>query len=88
MELQKGYFAISKAGHDKGRAYLVCALTSEGVYLTDGKSHRIRSPKKKNPKHLQPSESGLSDRLMKRLDAGDLRDEEIIEALVLWKKQH
>lgn len=46
--------ARSKAGHDKGKLYIVASETEEFVFLTDGVTKKIDSPKKKNKKHVQP----------------------------------
>ena len=48
-----GMFAISLAGHDKGRIYLIIKEEGDFVYLTDGKTRGIENPKKKRKKHLQ-----------------------------------
>lgn len=48
-----GMLAISLAGHDKGRIYLIIKEEGDFVYLTDGKTRGIENPKKKRKKHLQ-----------------------------------
>lgn len=48
-----GMPARSKAGHDKGRLYLICKVTDTQVYLCDGKCRTLEHPKKKNRKHIQ-----------------------------------
>ncbi len=48
-----GRFAISKAGHDKGKMYIIAAQENDFLYLVDGKSRGIENPKKKKKKHLQ-----------------------------------
>lgn len=47
-------FATSKAGHDKGKVYIIIEETSRFLLLTDGNLHPIERPKKKNVKHIQP----------------------------------
>lgn len=46
--------ARSKAGHDKGKVYIVESETEEFVFLIDGVTKKIEAPKKKNKKHVQP----------------------------------
>lgn len=47
-------FATSKAGHDKGKVYIIIEETNRFLLLTDGDLHPIEKPKKKNRKHIQP----------------------------------
>lgn len=47
-------FAIVKAGHDKGRIYLVDKAEGEYVYLVNGTTRPFDKSKKKNRKHVQP----------------------------------
>ncbi|MDD3367362.1 MAG: KOW domain-containing RNA-binding protein [Lachnospiraceae bacterium] len=49
-----GSFAKVKAGHDKGKIYLIINEESEYVYLIDGFHRTCENPKKKNRKHIQP----------------------------------
>lgn len=49
----KGMFATSKAGHDKGKLYIIIEEDAEYVYLTDGRLKLVDAPKKKKKKHIQ-----------------------------------
>lgn len=49
----KGMFATSKAGHDKGKLYIIIKEEEEYVYLTDGRLRPVDMPKKKKKKHIQ-----------------------------------
>ena len=51
-ELKKGMLAMSKAGHDKGRLYVIIEVDDSYVYLAD-------KPKKKKKKHIQPIRDGF-----------------------------
>ena len=42
-----GSFVTSKAGHDKGRLYVVLAEMKDSVLLADGRLKTVASPKKK-----------------------------------------
>ena len=48
-----GMFATSKAGHDKGKLYIIIKEEAEYVYLTDGRLKTVDAPKKKKKKHIQ-----------------------------------
>ncbi len=48
-----GYMAISRAGHDKDKIYLIIGEEKEYVFLVDGRKRNFDHPKKKNKKHIQ-----------------------------------
>ena len=49
----KGMFATSKAGHDKGKLYIIMEEEDEYVYLSDGRLRTVDKLKKKKKKHIQ-----------------------------------
>mgnify|MGYP002625864153 FL=1 len=49
-----GEFAISKAGHDKKKLYVIVKESDEMVWLCDGVTKTVARPKKKNIRHIQP----------------------------------
>jgi ribosomal protein L14E/L6E/L27E len=58
MDLTIGQIVISKAGRDKGSAFVVAALKLEGegneyAFLVDGDKRPVTNPKKKKRRHLQ-----------------------------------
>lgn len=53
-ELELGQVVISKQGKDVGQIYVVVGLTEGRVLLADTCKYNVNSPKRKNPKHLQP----------------------------------
>ena len=57
----KGRLAFSKAGHDKGKLYLVIREEGERVWLADGRTRSVQDPKKKNRKHIQPAGQEFSE---------------------------
>ena len=60
----KGYFASSKAGHDKGTVYMILESDDVYVYLSDDKL------KKKKLKHVQlikQKDSDLAEKIEKNL---------------------
>ena len=46
-DFKTGMLAVSKAGHDKGRLYVVIKADQEYVYLADGQNSSVCQPKKK-----------------------------------------
>lgn len=77
-----GMFAISKAGHDKGRMYLIVKEEEDFFYLADGRSRGIEKPKKKRKKHLQLVKSDISELLKEKLEGNlTIYNEEIKYAI-------
>ena len=69
--VKKGMLARSKAGHDKGRVYVICEVDETYVYLADGKIRTLLNLKKKKRKHVQvicdmQEMSGVDDVKIKR----------------------
>ncbi len=44
--------ALSTAGHDRGRLYLVLGEDGDRLLLADGKLRKLSSPKRKNRRHV------------------------------------
>ena len=58
-----GDIVRSLAGHDEGTVYFVTATDGRTqVLVSDGKLHKLSSPKRKNVKHLERLEVGDSFR--------------------------
>lgn len=55
MQFEKGQVVISRAGHDKGELLVVAGFEDNKVLLCDGKGRGLGSPKRKNPKHIEPT---------------------------------
>ncbi len=64
MPYARGTVVCSKKGRDKG--YFLAVISSDNLYalVCDGKERRIEKPKKKNLKHLSPTENVLSEEQM------------------------
>jgi ribosomal protein L14E/L6E/L27E len=72
--MERGRVVISKAGRDKGRTMVVTDVNGF-VYVADGKEHKLCKPKRKNVKHLQPTNEiidmeNISDKALRRLFHG------------------
>ena len=51
-----GDVVISKNGRFKDKLFVVLKCDGQFAYLADGKSRRLKNPKKKNIKHLEKVE--------------------------------
>lgn len=77
-----GMFAISKAGHDKGKMYLVVGEDETTVDLADGRIRMLDNPKKKKKKHVQIVKKDFDTVLMhKLLEKETIYNEEIKHAI-------
>ena len=86
-EFEAGMLAVSKAGHDKGRLYVVVKADQEFVYLAGGKNRSVSSPKKKKRKHIQINYY-IPGTLQKALKTEQkLEDEQIKKAIKEYKNQ-
>lgn len=82
-----GMFAISKAGHDKDRMYLIIKEEGDFLYLADGKIRKMENPKKKKKKHLQLVKTGIDEKLAEKLKKGQtVYNEEIKLAIKIRTK--
>lgn len=77
-----GQFATSKAGHDKGRIYVIVAEEGDFVYLSDGRLRPLQKPKRKRRKHIQPICRTVEEPLLQRLAAGEAVEPEAIKYAV------
>lgn len=77
-----GRFAISKAGRDTGKCYVIINAHNEYVYLVDGNIRTLDYPKKKNMKHiikLKYTDQKLAEAIRNK----SVKNEEIKRALKL-----
>lgn len=83
VNVKFGQIVFSKAGHDANEAYVVLGTEQDKVILADGKYKTLEKPKKKNIKHLQPT-NYIEDSLAKKQELGLLRNEDIKRAIKLY----
>ncbi len=62
-----GRFALSKAGHDKGKYYVIVDTDDRFCYLCDGKYHTLQKCKKKSLKHISICNAVVPDEVYERL---------------------
>ena len=51
--IEAGMLAVSRAGHDCGKTYVIIKADSRFVWLADGSLRKVSDPKKKSRKHIQ-----------------------------------
>ncbi len=51
-DIVKGSVAVSKAGRDKGRFFLVVSVENDYALIADGDLRKLDNPKRKKLKHL------------------------------------
>ena len=70
IDARVGCFAISRAGHDKDKMYVILSLQGEYAMVSDGKLKTVNEPKKKSLKHLQLMHRTVNEELLKKLNLG------------------
>ncbi len=78
-----GQVAVSKAGRDQGRAFLIVGVADEAhVFLCDGVLRKLDRPKKKKLKHLR-IEPVCAEQIREKLNEGSrIFDAEIRKQLI------
>lgn len=77
-----GMFALSRAGHDKGKVYIIIGEAGEYLYVADGQSRTVERPKRKNRKHIQVAKKGTSPELTGKLKESQPVSNEEIKYLI------
>ena len=77
--LETGTVVKSIAGHDKNRFYCIVAAGPGGVCIADGKSRPLGKPKRKNEKHLRPTNAKLDLTVL-------VTDKKLRRALAAWNR--
>ena len=60
MNIQKGSVVRAMAGRDKDGFFAVLGVEGSYALIADGKRRRIQTPKRKNLKHLAPTDTVLT----------------------------
>lgn len=60
MEISKGQIVISRAGRDICRWYVVVGKEEDRVLLANGEKFTLLAPKRKNYRHISPTDTVLS----------------------------
>lgn len=86
MEYLAGKGAVSTAGHDIGKCYVICREDLEYVYLVDGTARTVNNPKKKNKKHIKPVEGAENLLPWMNDQTKTTRNEDIKRAIKTYSK--
>ena len=81
MEFSIGQVVISKAGRDKGGAFIVLGIDGDFLHLVDGLGRPLENPKKKKIKHVQPTNTVVKDMQSAILGKLYLKDADFRQAL-------
>lgn len=57
MKLNIGSVVRANAGRDKGNFFVVTSIDKDFCTIADGKSRKLDKPKRKNLKHIRPTNS-------------------------------
>lgn len=85
-EILPGDLAVSTAGRDKGKAFLIVRADSGFAFVVDGRTHKIKKPKKKNLKHLKVFCVGELKSLAERIVNGECVGNERVYKAIASKK--
>ena len=88
MEDLIGRFALSKAGHDKDKCYVIVDADERFCYLCDGKYHTLHKCKKKSIKHVSICNDRVPVEIYERLlEKEKIFDHEIKYAIKMQEKR-
>ena len=60
----RGMIVCSSAGSDKDKFSVITEVDDDFVYISDGKRHKLASPKRKNKKHVAKTSSFIESEKM------------------------
>lgn len=84
---QAGQMAISDAGHDRGKLYVIIEVRDETVLLADGLRKTVEKPKKKNICHVRRM-NYIAPEIDARLNGEcPLNNEDILKAIQLFESK-
>lgn len=80
-----GQMALSDAGHDRGKLYVIIEVRNEMVVLADGFRRTVEKPKIKNIRHVRRM-NYIDPEIEARLNGeGPLNNEDILKAIQLFE---
>lgn len=83
----KGQIVFSKSGKDKNHTYIVYDSDKSYVYVVDGKLRGLDKPKRKNPIHIQVTNT-VNEDIRKKLENGEyILDSDIRKALAEYNSK-
>jgi ribosomal protein L14E/L6E/L27E len=80
-----GCVCTSRAGHDKGRAFLIVGVFDDNhVLLSDGETRKLSRPKKKKLSHLHIEPQKTDEIAKKFAESKEVLDADVRNALKLF----
>ena len=80
-----GQMALSDAGHDRGKLYVILEVQGESVLVADGLNKTVEKPKKKNIRHVRRM-NYIDPEIDARLNGEcPLNNEDILKAIQLFE---
>jgi len=80
-----GSVCTSRAGHDKGRAFLIVGIFDDNhVLLSDGETRKLSQPKKKKLTHLHIQPQKADEIAKKFAESKEILDADVRKALQLF----
>lgn len=80
-----GRVCTSRAGHDKGRAFLIVGVFDDNhVLLSDGETRKLSRPKKKKLSHLHVLPQKADEIAKKFAESKEVLDADVRNALKLF----
>ena len=80
-----GQMALSDAGHDRGKLYVILEVQGESVLVADGLNKTVEKPKKKNIRHVRRM-NYIDPEINARLNGEcPLNNEDILKAIQLFE---
>lgn len=87
ISFTQGQLVYSKAGHDKGKIYVIIKMENEYLYLADGKIRKLDNLKKKKIKHIQPTKY-IDEDICKKIAGENVTDEEIKRVIKIFNSKN
>ncbi len=83
MNVVLGQVVLSKAGRDAGKIFVITGLMDDNyVFISDGKSRRLETPKKKKLRHLVITDNVI-EAIAQKISSGEkCTNAEIRKAIV------
>jgi len=79
--MEAGRVVYSKAGRDKRDVFIVISSNGEYVFLANGKTRLLERPKKKQLKHIQPTNI-IIEEIRNKLINNSLNNADLKKALL------
>ena len=72
-----GDLVVSVSGRDKGEYLLVIKAEGDRIYLVNGKTRKVKSPKKKNVRHVKVVKKAVLKELAESINGTPISDKRV-----------